>query len=312
MSESPKERDDGAEKQESSSLQPQGPKALHTWSLFRTLGRLVAAGSMPSGALPEAAGSGLALLDLPAELARRGYQSAQLCHFYLASRESGYLAELRAAFAEAGVEIECLLIDDGDLTHPAQAEGHQDWISTWIEVAEGLGAARVRVIAGKQPPSRSTLRTSALRLVQLADRHAGVRLVTENWHALLPDAAAVNELLDQTDGQVGFLIDLGNWTGAGKYAELAAVAARAETCQAKVKTNEAGVIDEHDYRASLAVLRDAGYDGPLAMVYDGPDPDEWGKLDEAYAILRSEYAADSVGSRPGWRTENLESRRDVS
>ena len=304
----------GAEKQESSSLQPQGPKALHTWSLFRTLGRLVAAGSMPSGALPEAAGSELALLDLPAELARHGYQSAQLCHFYLASRESGYLAELRTAFAEAGVEIECLLIDDGDLTHPSQAEDHQDWISTWIDVAEGLGAARVRVIAGKQPPSRSTLKTSALRLLQLADRHTGVRLVTENWHALLPDAAAVNELLDQTDGHVGFLIDLGNWTGPGKYAELAAVAGRAETCQAKVKTDEAGVIDEHDYRSSLAVLRDAGYDGPLAMVYDGPDPDEWGKLDEAYAILRSAYAADSVGPgrHPNPDMPNLESRRDVS
>ena len=269
------------------------PKALHTWSLFRTLGRYVAAGSMPSGDLPEGGGSELALLDLPAELARRGYQSAQICHFYLASRDTGYLAELRAAFAEAGVEIECFLIDDGDLTHPSQASDHQDWISTWIDNAEGLGAPRVRVIAGKQPPSRSTLETSAMRLVQLAERHPDISLVTENWHALLPHAAAVNELLDRTEGRVGFLIDLGNWSGPGKYAELAAVAARAETCQAKVKTDEAGVIDEHDYRSSLAVLRDAGYDGPLAMVFDGRDPDEWGKLEEAHAILRSAYAPGS-------------------
>jgi len=127
MSESPNERADSAAEQESGSLQPpEGPKALHTWSLFRTLGRLVTAGSMPSGALPECVGSELALLDLPAELARHGYQSAQLCHFYLASRESGYLAELRTAFTESGVGIECLLIDDGDLTHPSQAEDHQD------------------------------------------------------------------------------------------------------------------------------------------------------------------------------------------
>ena len=269
------------------------PKALHTWSLFRTLGRYVAAGSMPSADLPEGGGGELTLLDLPAELARRGYQSAQLCHFYLASRDGGYLAGLRAAFAESGVKIECFLIDDGDLTDPAQASDHQDWISTWIDVAEGLGAPRVRVIAGKQPPSRPTLETSAMRLVQLAARHPEISLVTENWHALLPHAAAVNELLDRTEGRVGFLIDLGNWSGPGKYAELAAVAARAETCQAKVKTDEAGVIDEHDYRSSLAVLRDAGYDGPLAMVYDGRDPDEWGKLEEVHAILRSAYAPGS-------------------
>ena len=116
------------------------PKALHTWSLFRTLGRYVAAGSMPSGDLPEGGGSELTLLDLPAELARRGYQSAQICHFYLASRDTGYLAELRAAFAEAGVEIECFLIDDGDLTHPSRAPDHPDWkpesMSGWVEPCE--------------------------------------------------------------------------------------------------------------------------------------------------------------------------------
>ena len=56
-----------------------------------------------------------------------------------------------------------------------------------------------------------------MRLVQLAERHTDVRLVTENWHALLPHAAAVNELLDRTGGRVGFLIDLGNWSGPGKY-----------------------------------------------------------------------------------------------
>ena len=51
------------------SLQPD--KAVHTWSLFRTMGRHVAAGSMPSGALPERAGDGLTVLELPEETRRR-------------------------------------------------------------------------------------------------------------------------------------------------------------------------------------------------------------------------------------------------
>ena len=33
----------------------------------------------------------------------------------------------------------------------------------------------------------------------------------------------------------------------------------------------------------------ADYAGPLAMVYDGADPDEWGKLEEAQAVLRSVF-----------------------
>jgi sugar phosphate isomerase/epimerase len=267
-------------------------KAVHTWSLFRTLGRYVASGSMPSGGLVEAEGHGVSLLDLPEELSRRGYRSVQLCHFYLASRGTSYLSEVRAAFDEAGVEIECLLIDDGDLADPSAADAHEEWIAGWLSVAAQLGAPRARVVAGKQTPTPSTLQGSATRLRNLADRHPGVRLVTENWHALLPDAASVLELLDRGEGQFGFLIDLGNWKGAGKYEELAAVAGRAETCQAKVSADATGALDLDDYRRSLRVLRDAEYEGPLALVYDGPDPDEWGKLDEAHAVVREVFGTD--------------------
>ncbi|QDP97716.1 TIM barrel protein [Microlunatus elymi] len=265
-------------------------KSLHSWSLFRTLGRYVAPGSMPLGQLPEGGGGGLSLLDLPAELARHGYDSVQLCHFYLPSREVGYLGELRSAFDDAGVAVECLLIDEGDLADPVDGDQQRDWLSGWIDTAEQFGVDRVRVPAGKQPPGPDALRSSVERLVQLADRHPGTRIMIENWLAMMPDAASVNEILDRTAGRIGFLIDLGNWKGDGKYDELAAVAARAESCQAKVSTDASGVIDEADYRRSLGVLRDAGYGGPLAMVYDGPDPDEWGKLDQAYGIVRSVYA----------------------
>lgn len=275
---------------------PRLVKAVHSWSLFRTLGRYVAPGSMPSGDLPEGGGRALDLLDLPAALADRGYRSVQLCHFYLPRAEASYLAELRAAFSSAEVHLECFLIDDGDLTHPSDADQQQEWISAWVDVAEQLGAARVRVPAGRRGPNPARIRASAARLVQLARRHPSLQLVTENWQALLPDAASVLELLDQTDGQVGFLIDLGNWTGPDKYAELAAVADRAETCQAKVTTDDAGSIDASDYRASLTVLRNAGYTGPLAMVYDGPDPDEWTRLDQAYAIVQSVYGSESEQS----------------
>jgi sugar phosphate isomerase/epimerase len=272
-------------------------KAVHSWSLFRTLGRYVAPGSMPSGALPEGGDGGLPLLELPAELGRRGYGSVQLCHFYLSSREVSYLTDVRAAFDEAGVEIECLLIDDGDLTHPTHGAEQVAWISAWMDAAEHLAAPRVRVPAGKLPPSADTLQLSAGRLTQLAHEHPEVRLVTENWHALLPDAASVNTLLDLTGDRIGFLIDLGNWTGPDKYRELAAVAGRAETCQAKAATDATGAIDEHDYRSSLNVLRNANYTGPLAMVYAGADDDEWTKLDQIYSIIESTFAAD-LPNRP--------------
>ena len=273
-----------------------GPtKAVHSWSLFREMGRYVAPGSMPSGAMPEVAEpNGLALLDLPRALADHGFRSVQLCHFYLPTRDPGYLAELRSAFDESGVALECFLIDDGDLTAPTAGEEQEAWISGWLTAAEQLRAPRARVVAGKRAPTVELLATSARRLSSLADRHAGTRIVTENWHALLPDAASVNELLDRADGRVGFLVDLGNWSGPDKYTQLAQVASRAETCQAKCRTDAEGNLEADDYRASLQVLRDAEYAGPLALVYDGGDPHEWAKLEEEYALVCDVFASSAA------------------
>ena len=259
-------------------------KAVHTWALHRALGSFVAPGAMPMGGLPAGGGGGIALLDLTGELARRGYGSFQLAHFYLPRTEAAYLDELRSAIAEAGVTLECFLVDDGDPTDTTRSAPGESWISGWLEVATILGAPRARVVAGKSAPTPLRLDASAAVLRRLAARHPELRVVTENWHALLPDADAVIALLERTEDQVGFLVDLGNWRGPGKYAELARVASLAESCQAKVRMTDVGM-DVEDYRRSLSVLRDAGYAGPLAMVYDGPDPDEWGHLEQAYAIV---------------------------
>ena len=58
-----------------------------------------------------------------------------------------------------------------------------------------------------------------------------------------------------------------------------------------MSTEADGAINEIDYRRSLGVLQSAGYQGPLAMVHDGPDPDEWAKLEEAYAIITHVYGS---------------------
>lgn len=261
-------------------------KAVHTWALHRTLGSFVAPGAMPMGGLPASTGptQGLPLLDLPAELARRGYGAFQLAHFYLPTTEASYLAELRAAIAAAGVELECFLVDDGDPTDATRTAPGESWMSGWLEVATLLGAPRARVVAGKADPTPLRLDASAAVLRRLADRHPDIRVVTENWHALLPDADAVIALLERTENHVGFLIDLGNWRGPDKCEQLARVAHLAETCQAKIRVTDVG-LDIEDYRRSLTVLADTGYDGPLAMVYDGPDPDEWGNLEQAYRVV---------------------------
>ncbi|MET1005623.1 MAG: TIM barrel protein [Propionibacteriaceae bacterium] len=259
-------------------------KAVSSWSLHRTLG------SFRAGATDSPPATGMPLLELPAELSRRGFDTFQLCHFHLPSRDPSYLAELRSALDTSSITLDALLVDDGDLTDPDDADRHQAWIGDWLDDAVALGAHRARVIAGKNAPTAETLGESARRLRALAAAHPDVRVVTENWFDLLPDAAAVLSLFEQTAGDVGFLIDLGNWTGSEKYGELAAVAHLAETCHAKCRFDATGP-DTTDYAAALQVLRDAEFDGPLALIYDGPDADEWSALEQEHAVVQTVFTS---------------------
>ncbi|NQX13868.1 TIM barrel protein [Microbacteriaceae bacterium VKM Ac-2855] len=235
---------------------------------------------------------GLALLEVPGELRAHGFDSAQICHFQLPSRESGYLHELSSAFAEAEVTLETFLIDAGDLTHPDTADAQESWISGWIDEAEILGATRTRVIAGQQETSADRLRESARRLTRLARQHSGMRIVTENWLDLLSGPEAVLALFAELGDTVGLLIDLANWTGPTKYHDLAAIAPLAETCHAKAHAIDGGAtIDANDFRRSLEILRDADFAGCCALVFDGPERDAWEGLADESAVLASVFAS---------------------
>lgn len=267
--------------------------AISTWSVHRAMGSFyhdapdevrdnVAEARWGPETLP--------LLEFPAEVARRGYAAAQLCHFHFPSRDGSYLADLRAALDESGVALDALLIDDGDLTHPTDAAAHERWIGGWIDTAAALGADKARVIAGMQSPTPERLAASGRALRRLAKAHPEIRIVTENWMALLPAAAEVTAVMDETGDRVGLCIDLGNWTGPEKYGELAAVVGYAETCHAKCGFTADGP-EQDDFTTCLELLTKGGYDGPLALIYDGPDADEWGGLEQEREIARSVLAA---------------------
>lgn len=266
-------------------------RAVSSWSLHRTLGRFVAEDSAAGGGRfmdSPTSPTGLQLLDLPAELRARGYDTVQLCHFHLPSRSREYLDELRAALEESGIILDMLLVDDGDLTSPADAGMQEAWIGGWLDTAAALGARRARVGAGRSAPSAETLQESARRLGRLASAHPDVRVVTENWLEMTPDADSVLALREMTGDAVGLLIDLGNWRGADKYRQLAEIAPFAESCHAKCHFSADGV-DREDFRRSLEVLQVSGFDGPLALIYDGPDDDEWAGLDIEYEIVREVF-----------------------
>jgi Xylose isomerase-like TIM barrel len=265
------------------STSPAPRLSTSSWSRHRALGKTYP--DAPGREVPRLAqstyGEGdTALLALPARLAALGIRTLEICHFHIANTEPGYLAELRGALDAAGVELFSLLIDAGDITDPVHHARDVAWVGAWIGVAGRLGARCARVIAGKTEPSAETLALSAAGLRQLVARaeDSGVRVMTENWFALLARPAEVHTLLDRLEGSVGLCVDFGNWRGPTKYDDLQAIMPRGESCHAKAHFSPAGILDTDDYRRCLDLTRAASFAGPYTLIYDGPNNDEWSGL----------------------------------
>lgn len=255
--------------------------AVSSWSLHRAIGRTWWDSPSSAAVEKEAYGPGsIAILDLPAVVAAHGITRLQLCHFHVPTRDRGWLAEFRSALVDAGVTLTALLIDDGDITDPAERERDIVWTAGWVDVASALGARSARVIAGKQKPTPMALDASADGLRRLAARGkaAGVRIMTENWFDLLAGPKEVEYVLDAVGDDLGFLADFGNWKGPEKYAALARVMPRAEDTHAKAAFTAPGVMDEADFGRCITIAAEAGYDGPYTLIYDSADGDEWGAV----------------------------------
>lgn len=267
-------------------------KAVSTWSLHRTLGNFSAPGSAVDGGKvvgPPELESGLTLLELIPELAAREFNTLQIVHFHLESTDDAYLATVKTALAENNINLDMLLIDAGDLTAP-YIEEQLAWYHRWLDVAEKLGADRARLCVGRSEPTQDLLVASGTHLATLAEAHPAVQVVTENWMEMTPDAATLLTALNAAGPIVGLLVDLGNWSAPEKYEELAKIADRGIASHAKCSFNENGP-DEDDFRRSLKILKNAGFDGPLALIYDGPSDDEWTALETEWAIVQDVFSA---------------------
>ncbi len=260
--------------------------SVSSWSLHRQLGKPGFTGPAHNMQIPtETHNMGpIPLLDLPKRIFEFGINTMELCHFHLPSVEKTYLFELRAALQDADVELFSLLIDEGDITHPSNAERDIAWIERWIDIAGELGAKCTRVIGGKAEPTQETLTQSKNALSKLSERAdaTGIRLMTENWFSIFSTPENVTTILDQLDGKVGLCLDFGNWRGETKYTHLAKIAPLSESCHSKAHFTAQREIDKEDFIQCLELTKNAGFSGPHTLIYDGPSDDEW----EGLAIER--------------------------
>ncbi len=210
----------------------------------------------------------------------------ELCHFHVPSVETSGLDDLRTSLRDAGVALQTLLIDDGDVSDPQNGQRDADWISEWIDVAASLGATYARVIGGKEIYSPEAFDRAAAHLDKIS-RYAesvGVRAITENWFSLLDSPEAVLRMLDHCQGRLGLCVDMGNWSAPAKYADLPLIFPRGDTCHAKCDFLSPDEIDMDDYGQCLSIARESGYSGSFVLVNGGPE-DDWHALDLSKAAI---------------------------
>lgn len=230
----------------------------------------------------------LDLRDLPAEIARRGISALEICHFHLPSTTPDDLAALRDACGNAGIEIYSILIDTGDITTPDPERRAADLqtIRDWIDIAAGLGAGRVRIVAGMQPPTPEVIQLSVDNLRELA-RYAssrGVQTITENWHATGLDPRTLLEILDRCEGAVGLCADIGNAEGPDKYATLAQLLPRASSIHFKARYTPDARIEEQDFKRCVDLIEAADFQGIVTVIYGDTDR-EWAAVEQLAEAL---------------------------
>lgn len=260
--------------------------ALSTW----TLDPIFSARYPDSPEAPargrEAHTGDLEIFDVPREARARGFDRLEVPHFHLPADEEGQARFAKAA-REAGVLLQTLLIDDGDLAHPGFSARDEAWASGWIDAAGRMGFERVRIIAGKQERTPATFSRSLEAIGRLVGQSnaLGVRASTENWHALLSTPESVLSYLGHTSG-LGLCADFGNWSSEVEETGLPLILPIAETIHAKAEFSADGEIDETRFRRQVLAAQGAGFHGPYVLVAGGPG-DPWDGAARTRDLLQS-------------------------
>jgi len=257
--------------------------ATSSWALHGTLGQVYYEHNqgMVTNTGKEHSNA-MSLLDLPAHVANGGINVMEICHFHFPSTEDSYLAELKVAINEAGIDLVNVLVDTGNLSNPNQAERQRDVEMTkgWQDVAAKLGVSGGnRIDCGTEAPTAETMAHCVDSLRELADHAAASDLIvfTENWRATSLQPADLIAIMRQVDRPLKLCVDFGNAAKTeDKYATLAALLPYSSSlhCKGNFTDDE---LDLAEYHRSLDLVKEADFSGHVSLICDEYDG-EWEKV----------------------------------
>ena len=198
-------------------------------------------------------------------------------YYFPGELSTEYLLGFKAMAFRLGLDISGTAIGN-DFCLPEGPERDADLAMTreWIDHAALIGAPVIRIFAGNVP--KGDTEDAALERcvagINESLRYAaskGVFLGLENHGGITATPEQLLRIVDAVDDSPWFGVnfDSGNFKTADPYASLEKIAPYAVNAQLKVMMHpEGGDETRADFKRVIALLRDAGYRGYVALEYE--------------------------------------------
>lgn len=221
--------------------------------------------------------------------AEQGCQGAELTSYYFPTPlTDDYLLKIKRHCFLRGIEVSGTAVGNnfalpkGDKLNEQIAS-----VKQWIDHAQVFGAPHIRVFAGAAAKGLSDAEARKMCISSLEDvcDYAGTKgifLGLENHGGIVAEADGILEIIKAVKSPwLGINLDTGNFHTVDPYGDLAKIAPYAVNVQikAEIKKKDAAEKEAVDLPRVFKILRDANYQGYVAVEYEAK-PDPWTAIPE--------------------------------
>ncbi len=221
----------------------------------------------------------LTLLEFPGVCASYGVSTVELCSRFFVSQDSKYLNELRGKLEEQELSVRSIAVDMGNIAgaDPTVRRTDLEALKQWFYTACAIGSDAIRINTGHADDDEAMDRVIAgyRELVQVAE-NTGVKLLIENHGGVSSSSENLSRILSGVESPwFATCPDTGNFGSHDWEAGMRVLAPNAFSCHVKVFSySEDGVQSRpdrdgnersYDLKRSLAILKEAGYNGPICV-----------------------------------------------